>query len=160
MRLIMVKLRLAVPLLLLALLPACSSNNPVPVTGIVRSAILVTVDPNPIPGAQNPVTLAVTVTYKITLAETAGLGCQVEFVSSSVFDPATGAQVAQNYFDGADMLVFVGSQRINPLGTLVVPQSLSYALPGNGKTANLVVTVQVKDDNGNIVNQSLLVQIQ
>ncbi len=160
MRRIMVKLRLAVPLLLLALLPACSSNNPVPVTGIARSSILLTVDPNPIPGSQNPVTLAVTATYKITLAETAGLGCQVVFVSSAVFDPATGAQVALNYFDTSDLVVFVGSQRIAALGSLEVPQSLSYALPGNGKAANLVVTVQVKDDNGNVVTQSLLVQIQ
>ena len=41
-------------------------------------------------------------------------------MSSQIYDPETGQQVALNYFDGADLIVFVGTKKIEPLGTLVV----------------------------------------
>jgi hypothetical protein len=81
-------------------------------------------------------------------------------VTSSVFDPETGLQVALSYFDSADLVVFVGSKRIEAGGTLVVPQTVSYVLPDFRTAASLTVSIQVKDDRNNLFNQSLLVKIE
>jgi hypothetical protein len=82
------------------------------------------------------------------------------FVSSQIYDPETGRQVALTYFDGADLVVFVGSKKIEPLGTLDVPQTASYILPDFRTAAQLTVNVQLKDDQGCLLNQSLLVKIE
>ena len=82
------------------------------------------------------------------------------FVSVAVFDPDSGAQVALVYFDGADLVVVVGTKRIEAKGTLVVPETLSYVLADGRKEATVVVAVQVKDDRGNLLNRSVMAQIQ
>jgi hypothetical protein len=140
------------------LLPACSSSTPT-ISDVTRSALQISVDPNPVPATQD-LTGTNTVSYKVTITETAGLGGEMTFVSSSVFDPETGTQVALSYFDSADLLVFVGSGRLEPLGSLVVPQTASYLLPDLRKAATLTVSVQLKDDRENVVNASLLVKIE
>jgi hypothetical protein len=152
--------RIPLPLVvcLALVLPACSSSTPT-IGDAIRAVVVVTVDPNPITGAQNPLTAAVTATYKVVLTETAGLGGTVNFVSSSVYDPATGLQVAINYFDSSDLVVFVGTSRLEPNGTLNVPQTLSYLLPGLSTAATLTVSTQLTDDRGNLVNSSILVPI-
>ena len=63
------------------------------------------------------------------ITESNGGTGKVLFVSSQIFDPETGVQVALNYFDSADLKVFVGSDTIEPNGTLIVPQTASYILP-------------------------------
>jgi hypothetical protein len=150
------------PLVLLVALaaPGCSSNDPGTLPDVVRAGLALSVDPNPIPGVQNSITGSVSTNYRVTITETQGLGGEVVFVSSSVFDPETGLQVALNYFDSADLVVFVGSKRIEPLGTLVVPQNTSYVLPDLRKAALLTVAVQMKDDRENLVNSSILVKIE
>lgn len=140
-------------------LPACSSSTPT-IPDVPRARIVVTVDPNPIVPAQDPLTGAVTISYKIVVTEAAGLGGKLNFLSSSVFDPATGLQVALNYFDDADLLVFVGTDRIEAGETLSVPQTTSYALPDVSTDATLTVAVQFKDDRGNLLNSSVLVPIR
>jgi hypothetical protein len=54
----------------------------------------------------------------------------------------------------------VGGKRLEPLGTLAIPQTASYVLPDFSKAANLVVSVQLKDDRSNLINTSLLVKIE
>src|SRR5512143_2546289 len=83
--------RLAFPALLAGALvaPGCGNNN-VTLPDVTRSAIEVTVDPNPIDGTQNELTFAVTATYKVTLKEANGLGGEVQFISSAVYEPSTG----------------------------------------------------------------------
>jgi hypothetical protein len=81
-------------------------------------------------------------------------------VASSVFDPESGQRVAFSYFDSADLVVFVGEKRIEPLGTLVVPQTISYLLPDFRVPATLTVAIQVTDDRGNLINESVLVKIE
>jgi len=151
------KLLAAVALALL--LPACSSSTPT-VPDVPRATIQVTIDPNPIPGVQNALTGAVTASYKVVITEASGLGGTVSFVSSTVFDPQTGLQVGLNYFDGADLLVFVGTDRVEPGGTLTVPQTTTYLLPDLRTAATLTVAVQFKDDRNNLLNSSVLVAIQ
>jgi hypothetical protein len=141
------------------LAPGCGSNN-VTIPDISRAIIDVSVSPNPAVGTQNPITGSVSAPYTITITETNGLGGEVVFVSAAVYDPATGKQVALNYYDGADLVVYVGSKRVEPLGTLVVAQTASYTLSDLSKAANLAVSVQLKDDRKNLVNTSLLVKIE
>ena len=56
--------------------------------------------------------------------------------------------------------MYLGSKRVEPQGTLVVPQTASYTLSDYSKAADLVVTVQIKDDRGNLINRRVLVKIE
>jgi hypothetical protein len=141
------------------LAPACGNDN-VTLPDVTRAAIAITVDPNPIPGTQDEITLAVSAAYKVTITETAGLGGEVMFVSAAAYEPSTGRQVALNYYDSADLLVYQGSKRIEPLGQIELSQTTSYTLSDYSKPADLVVTVQVKDDRTNLIYTSLLVKIE
>jgi len=154
-------LRAVVPALLAGALlaPACGNDNPT-IPDVTRAALQVTVEPNPVTGTQDPLTLSVSAAFKITITETNGLGGEVQFVSASVFEPATGRQVALSYYDSTDLVVYQGSKRIEPLGQIVLQQSTSYTLSDFSKPAELVVTVQLKDDRTNLIYTSLLVKIE
>ncbi len=56
--------------------------------------------------------------------------------------------------------MFVGSKKIDPLGTLEVPQTTSYVLPDFRVNALLAVNVQMKDAHDNLINQSILVKVE
>jgi hypothetical protein len=101
----------------------------------------------------------VSAAYVVTIREAAGLGGQINFVNSTVFDPSTGLQVTVNYFDSADLKVFVGTDRVDANGELKVAQTTSYVLPDFKVAANLTVNVQVADDQGTLINQSTLLPI-
>jgi hypothetical protein len=150
--------RFALVLAAALLLPACGGG----VTGPsgARAAIAVTVDPTPVPPSQSPLTGAVSIGYKVVITETNGGSGEVLFVSSQIYDPESGAQVALTYFDSSDLVVFVGSKKIEPLGTLIVPQTSSYILPDYRTAAQMTINVQVKDDQGTLLNQSVLVKIE
>jgi hypothetical protein len=152
--------RSLLPLLVAASLGTSCGDDSVTLPDVFRAVIVVTVEPNPVPASQNPLTGSVSTAYRVTISELNGLGGEVVFVSSVVFDPETGLQAALNYFDGADLVVFVGSKRIEPKGTLVVPQTTAFVLPEFRREADLAVSVQVKDDRGNLLNQSVLVKIE
>ena len=156
----MSKRPLLVVLLAGALLaPACGNDN-ITLPDVTRAVLSITVDPNPILGTQNELTLSVSATYTITITEMAGLGGEVQFVSAAVYEPSTGQQVALTYYDGADLVVYQGGKRLEPLGQLVLAQTASYTLSDYTKPANLVVSVQLKDDRTNLIYTSLLVKIE
>jgi hypothetical protein len=150
--------RLALVLATALLVPACGGGTTTP-TG-TAAVITVTVDPNPVPPSQNLLTGAVSVGYKVLITETNGGGGEVLFVSSQIFDPATGAQVALTYFDSSDLVVFVGSKKIEPKGTLTVPQTATYVLPNLTAAANMTVNIQVQGEQGALINKSILVKIE
>jgi hypothetical protein len=141
-------------------LPACESGTGLPSSPIPNAQIAVTLSPSPIVGTQNTTTKAVKAEFDVKIQELNGLGCEVMFVSAAAFDPESGAQVALVYFDGVDLVVYVGSKRIEGQGTLVVPETLGYVLSDGRKEATVVVSVQVKDDRGNLFNHALLTKIQ
>jgi hypothetical protein len=153
-------LALIAVLLAAAMAPACGGSTPTVPSGVTRAAITLAVDPNPVPAVVNALTLTVSGSYKITVSETNGLGGELIFVSSTVFDPETGAQVAINYYDGSDLVVFVGAKRIEASKSLTIPQTISYVLPESRTAANLTVAAQFKDDRGNLINQALQVQLK
>jgi hypothetical protein len=151
-------LGLAFILSTVSLLPACDdtiSNVP----GTVRSRIIVTVTPNPVIGTQDPLVGSVSAAYFVKIQEINGLGGTIQFVNSTVFDPETGLQVGVTYWDSADLIVFVGTDRIDALGELEFSQNTNYVLSDFRVDAGLTVNVQLVDDNGNLTNQSILAQI-
>jgi hypothetical protein len=150
--------RFALVLAAALLVPACGGGTTTPSGS--RAVIAITVDPNPVPVSQSPLTGIVSVGYKVVITETNGGSGEVLFVSSQIYDPETGAQVALTYFDSSDLVVFVGSKKIEPNGTLIVPQTASYILPDFRTAARLTVNVQVQGDQGALINQSILVKIE
>ncbi len=140
-------------------LSACETGTPAQ-PAISSAQIAVSVDPNPIVGSQNEATNAVTARFDVKIQELVGLGGDVVSVNAAAFDPASGAQVALMFFDDVDLVVFVGTKRVEALGTLVVPETLSYLLADGSKAANAVVTVQVRDDRGNLLTRSVMAKIQ
>lgn len=147
-----------VPLSLL--LPSCGNNQPT-LPDVIRAGLVVSVSPSPVPPAQNPLNGVISIGYQVTISEVLGLGGEVLFVSAQVYDPETGLPAAPiTYFDGADLIVFVGTKRIEAGGTMEVPQSTSYVLPDFRVNALLAVNVQMRDDRDNLINQSILVKIE
>jgi len=140
-------------------LASCGQDNPAGLPDVARARIVVTVDPNPAEGLQSPLTGSISVAYTVTLNEINGLGGEVSFISSTVFDPESGLQAAVNYFDSSDLSVFVGTNRVEPGGTLSVPLTVNYVLTDLRKEADMTVAVQFRDDRGSIINTSLLVKI-
>ncbi len=143
------------------LLPGCSDNTTTPpLPNVARSAIQVTVVPTPVVADQNTASGTVTASYRVLIQEQNGLGCEVLFVNASVFDPETGLPVALNYYDGSDLMVFVGSKRVEASQQLAVPQTVQYRLPDQRKEADLAILVQIKDDRANVTNQAVQVKIE
>jgi hypothetical protein len=155
------RLLLAAALLpVLATLPSCGSDTPVDLGEVVRSTIDVSVTPNPVVGTQNTLTFSVSANFTIKISELAGLGGELVQVTSSVYDPVSGRLVGQTMYDSADLTVFVGSKRVNAMESLSFNHQLSYTLPDLTKPAPMTVAVHFKDDRGNVINTSTLVQIQ
>ncbi len=154
-------LRTRVPLgsmlALLALgLSGCGGDETSPTPGVTISALALTIAPNPVPAVQSsPASLSFVLRYTATLTESAGLGGTVELITGSVYDDATGALIARNQFDSADLVVFVGSSRVAPMGSLAISQELSYTAPAK-RAASLVVTIRFRDDRGNLIEPALL----
>jgi hypothetical protein len=144
--------------LLAVVSPACSGSGSTPTPGVTISALSLTVDPNPISTVQSsPLGPTFAVRYTATLRESNGLGGTIELLTGSLFDDATGALIARNQFDDRDLLVFVGARRVEPNGSLAIPQELTYLAPGR-RAASLVVSVRFRDDRGNLLEPTLLVK--
>lgn len=150
--------RLAVLLALTAALAACNDDPQVP-AGVAASQITMSVAPNPIATIQsNPTGPTFSVRFTTTLKESAGLGATVELVQARLFDDATGLLIAQTVFDDKDLVVFVGSKRVEGNGQLEVKQDVSYVATAQ-RPGYLTVTVRLKDDRGNAIEQALLIKV-
>ncbi len=140
-----------------ALVPACNSDTPSIPEGVLRSGIALTVAPSPLaPIATPPV---YSLRYTVTIAETNGLGGELQYVNGTVFDEATGTAIAFNNYDSSDILVFVGSRRIDANQSRPVTQQIDYQLADPARKILLTIAIQFKDDRGNFVSQSILVHV-
>jgi len=143
-----------------AALASCGGNSPTGPSGVTRAVIAITVSPSPIPAV---ITSAIgpvfTSQWKVKVSETAGLGGDLQEVRASIFDDATGILVGSTSFDDRDLVVFVGTKRVEGGGSLDIEQQLSYRLSANPTAAALTVQVRFKDDRGNVQDQALLVKI-
>jgi hypothetical protein len=151
------RLALLAPLVALALLPGCSSSPTVP-SGVLRSVIVLSVTPSPlVPLVATPPVYSLRYTVKVS--EVAGLGGELQFVNGTVFDDVSGLTVGLNNYDSADLVVFVGTKRIDANQSRDVQQEIAYQLPLNSNKAILTVNIQFKDDRGNFISQSILVRV-
>lgn len=138
-------------------LPGCGGDGTPPVTGVANALIQLTVAPNPI---VTVVTSGNTFVVRGTLkvSELNGLGVTFELVDTRLFDDATGLILGSSFYDDKDLLVFIGSKRVEAKGFLEIPQELSYVQTAK-RAASLVIRVRVKDDKGNSLEQALLVKV-
>ncbi len=148
--------RMVLPLILAAVLFGCENTTTAPGPA-ARAVLSMTVTPDPL--LADVVLGGFSVRYVIKITEIAGVGGTFEFVNSTVFDDVTGRQLAVNNFDNSDMLVFVGTDRLEPNTSIDVPQTIAYITPGGGRTAVLTVAVRFNDDKDSIINESILVRI-
>ncbi len=139
-------------------LGGCGDSSPAPTPGVQNAVIVLTVTPNPISTLQSsPAGPTFSVSYTVKLAESNGLGGKVELISGSLFDDGTGQLIARNQFDDRDLIVFVGTNRVEANGSLDIRQDLSYVAPAK-RPASVVVAVRFRDDRGNLIEPSLLVK--
>lgn len=143
-----------------ALLPACGSDNSTLPDGVFRSVIGVTLDPTPLPAKFSTTAIGyLNVSYKIIVTESSGLGAEFIYVNATIFDEASGYSVAVNNYDTADMTVFIGSKRIEGGKSVEIGQQIDYLLPTGSTAARIAIAVQLRDDRGNVINQSILLPI-
>jgi hypothetical protein len=150
-------------LLLPLVLPACNNKNNTTSASGIEAALALTIVPNPVVAMNtlNPTIADYDIRWMVTITETAGVGGDVQFVKATLFDPSTGLEAAQpTLLDSSDLLVIEGTNHLNPKGSLTVSQQLSYRLASRGRAALLSIAVEMKDDNGNLIDQSTLVQVQ
>ena len=148
--------RVALPLLLAGVMFGCQNTTTAPGPA-ARAVLTMSVTPDPL--LADIVPGGFSVRYVIKITEIAGVGGTFEFVNSTVFDDVTGKQLAVNNFDNSDMLVFVGTDRLEPNTSIDVPQTIAYVTPGAGRAAILTVAVRFNDDKNFIINESILVRI-
>jgi len=151
--------RSALPLLLIlaVALPGCSNTPTVP-TGIARAVITVKVEPSPVPITTSTSSIGLhTVKYKVVVTETAGLGGEFVQINSTVFDETTGASMGINNYDAADLVVFVGSKRLEASKSVQIQQQIDFVLPKDFKGGRIALAVQFRDDRANLQTQSLRV---
>jgi hypothetical protein len=144
-------------LILAAALPGCS-NTPTTPSGITRSVITVVVTPTPVPVTTSTTSIGLhTVKYKVVVTETAGLGGEFVQINSTIFDETTGAAMGFTNYDAADLVVFVGSKRLEGSKSVEIQQQIDFVLPKDFKGGRIAVAVQFRDDRANLQTQSLLV---
>ena len=145
----------------IAPLASCGSSSPTsPSTG-ARAVVTLTVTPDPIVAViTNTIGPTYTATWTLKLTESGAVGGTVQLMRASVFDEASGRLVAVTNYDYKDLIVFVGKNRLEAKGTLEIPLQISYVLSTLNRAATLTIFTTVKDDNGNLVESSILVKIQ
>jgi hypothetical protein len=141
-----------------AVLAGCSSGSPSVPDGVLRAAIALSVTPSPLVPITSLPPLY-TIRYTVKISEVNGLGGELQFINGTVFDNVSGITVGFNNYDASDIVVFVGTKRIDANQSRDVQQEISYQLPLNSNQAVLTINVQFKDDRGNFVNQSILVRV-
>ena len=92
----------------------------------------------------------------------AGAGGVVNFVNATLRDADTGAlpdPTGRLSLAAPDIAAQAGTNRVPAGGSLRVAQSLDYAPPADSRRGNLLVTVQLIDDLGNVVSRSITVAV-
>lgn len=99
-------------------------------------------------------------TGDVTVTESAGVGGRVDLIRATLRRDATNATLADAEFDAANVNSHAGSTRLSASGRLVIT-NIGVALvtdPG-AQAMTLTFTVQVTDDRGNRVTQTLAVPV-
>jgi hypothetical protein len=97
--------------------------------------------------------------WTTSIVESAGRGGTVQLIKAYVYDSTNGTLLTTSNYDSKDLVVFVGSSRVEANGALAVPQQATFT-PTTGKGATLTVVVTFKDDGGIVQERSLLTKIE
>jgi hypothetical protein len=138
------------------------NNTPSPTT-VARAQIDVSVVPTPVAAVvSSRVGFAFAAPFKVVINEVAGQGGEVQEVTSTLYDPDTMREIGLLSYDSSDLVVFVGSKRVEAGGTLTVPMQIDYVITSDvtAKAALLSVIVRFKDDRTNNLRASALVRVQ
>ena len=141
--------------------PAPTSVSPVK----ARAAVMLAISPNPVVSTDSDdPAYPRQASWQVVLRETGGVGATVNFVNATLRDAATGVLADPHgvlSLSSADVLTAVGSNRLPAGGSIAVPQSVTYLLAsGDLAPGRLAVTVQLTDDNGNVVGSSVNVLVE
>jgi hypothetical protein len=125
-----------------------------------RALLTVTINPTPVVSKASTTALGYTnISYTVKVAESAGLGGQFVFINATVFDVASGVSIGVNNYDAADLLVFIGSKRLEANSSVEVKQQIDFLIPTVTTGTRLTVAVQFRDDNGSVLNQAVLIDV-
>ena len=124
------------------------------------AVITVSVSPNPITATlYSTAGPTYTASWTTTMVESGGRGGTVQSIEGDIYDSVTGDLLGTTNYNSSNLLALFGTDRINALGSMSVPQQATYTL-ATGKAALLTVTVKFIDDGGVFSQHSELVQIQ
>jgi hypothetical protein len=146
-------------------LGGCAASSPVeptPSPTPASASVSLSVSPNPVTATEtdDPKT-PLRADWVVTITS-AGAGGTVNFVNATLRDAETGAlpdPTGRLSLDGPDIAAQAGTNRVAAGGSLRVAQGLDYAPPIDSRRGNLLVTVQLTDDLGNVVSRSATVAV-
>lgn len=130
-----------------------------------RAAVTVSVSPSPIASSDSGDPRAPRLAgWQVVVRETGGVGATVNFVNATLRDAVTGALAEPHGVlsqGSSDVLAAAGSNHVAAGGSLAVPQIVTFSLSGGDSApGRLEVTVQLTDDNGNVVGASATATVE
>jgi hypothetical protein len=146
-----------------AVVLAVGCNNTASPTSVAKAQITVSVVPTPVTAiASQRVGFTFAAPFKVVINEVAGQGGEVEEVTSTLYDLGGLGEVGELSYDSSDLVVFVGSKRVEANGSLTVPMQIDYVIASDAtaKDAFLNVVVRFKDDKANNLRATTLVRVQ
>lgn len=89
------------------------------------------------------------VRFSVIVAESAGLGGNVDFINVVLRDALTGAQTSPVNFGAGDIIGLAGTNRVEASGRIEVPLGIVFNFSSGSSAGTALVDVQVTDDRGN-----------
>ena len=133
-------------------LAGCGGGSSSPTT-VVFGAFTVTMSPNPIVAADcDPAVCGaegvLVAVGNMTITESAGTGGLVNIIGISLRNAATNVEVGTLTLTAQDVANLAGNNRVNPRGTLTIPNlGAAYRLPGGARAATMSFAVAITDDH-------------
>ncbi len=129
-----------------------------------KAAVTLAVSPNPVLSTFGAPGTPRQASWQIVLRETGGLGATVNFVNATLRDAATGVLAEPQGVisqSASDVQAVAGSNHLAAGGSLSVPEVVAFSV-ASGPTAlgRLEVTVQLTDDDGNVIGAAATVPVQ
>jgi hypothetical protein len=146
-----------------AVVLAVGCNNTPSPTDVAKAQITVSVVPTPVTAiVSSRLGFSFAAPFKVVINEVAGQGGEVQEVTATLYDRESMREVGLLSYDTADLVVFVGSKRVEANGSLTVPMQIDYVIPSDvtAREALLSVVVRFKDDRTNNMRTSALVRVE
>jgi hypothetical protein len=150
-------------------LAAClfdSSEEPAPEPAAQSAALEIVVAPEPLRILWAcPAGLAFcygSLDSTLTIRETAGVGVRLDKLDMVARESVTSSKVGELHFTGAEIAARVGTQRVEPGGSLAMrPVVEGWAYPADlpRPTLNVEIVVEGSDDRGNAIRQTKTVPV-